>query len=238
MRTVDRRERLLRLLRRRADWTVAELADGLEVSRRTILRDVSALREVGFDLDTFSGPGGGVRLNPTSVMITSQLRTDEVVALVLSVAIAQAARTVPFAAGAERALAKIEQALPPARADELRACRERILIGAAPSTPPSTGPVDPSLVGAFETAFSTARLLAFSYRTPSGRTTRRLVEPHGLLVRPPVWYVIAWDSDRHAPRLFRADRIRDPETTDRAFVPRPSELVTGICPDARVAAQE
>jgi predicted DNA-binding transcriptional regulator YafY len=139
---------------------------------------------------------------------------------------------------AERALAKIEQALPPARADELRACRERILIGAAPSTPPSTGPVDPSLVGAFETAFSAARLLAFSYRTRNGRTTRRLVEPHGLLVRPPVWHVIAWDSDRHAPRLFRADRIRDPETTDRAFVPRPSELVTGICPDARVAAEQ
>lgn len=236
MRVVDRRDQLLRLLRRRADWTIAELAERLEVSRRTVLRDIGALRATGFDLDTFSGPGGGVRLNPTSVMITSQLRTDDVVALILSVAIARAARTVPFAAEAERALTKIEQALPPTRADDLRACRERILVGDPSSEPASAAAVDPSLVGAFETAFSATRLLAFGYRTGDGRSTRRLVEPHGLLVRPPVWYVIAWDVDRHAPRLFRADRISDPQLTDRSFIPRPSELVTGVCPDARATA--
>jgi predicted DNA-binding transcriptional regulator YafY len=243
MSAADRRDQLLRLLRRRADWTVAELAGRLEVSRRTVLRDIGALRDAGFDLDTFSGPGGGVRLNPTSVMITSQLRTDEVVALVLSVAIARAARTVPFAAGAEHALAKIERALPAARADELRACRERILVGDPSSEPPSPSPspapapVEPTLVGAFETAFSSTRLLSFRYRDRDGRATRRLVEPHGLLVRPPLWYVIAWDRDRHAPRLFRADRVSHPEVDGRTFVPRPNDLVTGVCPDARVAAR-
>jgi predicted DNA-binding transcriptional regulator YafY len=235
VRAADRREQLLRLLRRRVNWSVTELADDLEVSRRTILRDIGTLRDVGFDLDTFSGPGGGVRLNPTSVMITSQLRTDEVVALILSVAIAQASRTVPFAAEAEAALSKIEQALPPVRADELRACRERILIGAPSSGAPSAVPVDPALVGAFEAAFSATRLLAFRYRARGGGTTRRLVEPHGLLVRPPLWYVIAWDRDRRAARLFRADRISEPKVTGRTFVARPSELVTGVCPDARVA---
>jgi predicted DNA-binding transcriptional regulator YafY len=237
MRTADRREQLLRLLRRRADWTIAELAERLEVSRRTILRDIGALRDVGFDLDTFSGPGGGVRLNQTSVMVTSQLRTDEVVALILSVAMARAARTVPFAAEAGHALAKIEQALPPARANELRACRERILVGDPSSEPASAAPVDPTLVVAFETAFSSTRLLAFHYRGRDGRTTRRLVEPHGLLVRPPLWYVIAWDRDRHAPRLFRADRISQSEVTDRTFAPRPNDLVTDVCPDARAAAR-
>jgi predicted DNA-binding transcriptional regulator YafY len=237
MSAADRREQLLRLLRARADWTVAELAERLEVSRRTVLRDIGAVRDAGFDLDTFSGPGGGVRLNPTSVMITSQLRTDEVVALVLSVAIARAARTVPFAAEAEHALAKIERALPAARADELRACRERILVGDPSSEPPSPAPVEPTLVGAFETAFSSTRLLSFRYRDRDGRATRRLVEPHGLLVRPPLWYVIAWDRDRHAPRLFRADRISRPEVSDRTFVPRPSDLVTGVCPDAKVATR-
>ncbi len=233
MRTVDRREQLLRLLRRRADWTVDALAERLDVSRRTILRDIGALRDSGFDLDTFSGPGGGVRLDPTSVVITSQLRTDEVVALVLSVAIARDARTVPFAAEAEPALTKIEQSLPPARANELRACRERILVGDPSREAPSQAPVDPGLVGAFETAFSATRLLAFRYRTRDGRATRRLIEPHGLLVRPPIWYVIAWDTARRAPRLFRADRISEPEVTDRSFVPRPNDLVIGVCPDAR-----
>jgi predicted DNA-binding transcriptional regulator YafY len=236
MRTIDRREQLLRLLRQRADWTVDALADRLEVSRRTVLRDIGALRDSGFHLDTFSGPGGGVRLDPTSVMIMSQLSTDEVVALILSVAIARAARTVPFAAEAEPALTKIEQSLPPARANELRACRERILVG-DPSTEGSSGaPVDPGLVGAFETAFSATRLLAFQYRARDGHTTRRLAEPHGLLVRPPIWYVIAWDTGRSAPRLFRADRIREPEATEQTFVARPNDLVTGVCPDARPPA--
>src|SRR5436190_9504004 len=120
MSTRERQDQLVRALRRRADWTVAGLAGELGVSRRTVLRDVGALREAGFEVDTFSGPGGGVRLNPTSVMITSRLAVTEVVALIVSVEIARAAKTVPFAAGAEHAPAKIEQALPAGRAAELR----------------------------------------------------------------------------------------------------------------------
>lgn len=234
MRTVDRHERLLRMLRRRVDWTVADLARDLVVSRRTVLRDLGALREAGFDLDTSSGPGGGVRLNPTSVMITSQLGADEVVALIVSVELARAAKTVPFAAGAQHALAKIEQALPAARAAELRALRERILIG-EPAGDATPGAIDPDLVEAFQTAFTSTRLLVFTYRDRHGRRTKRQAEPHGLLVRQPLWYVIAWDTDRNGPRLFRADRISTPTVSARTFTARPSELVTGVCPDARPA---
>jgi len=232
MRTLGRRDGLVRMLRRRADWTVADLASELAVSRRTVLRDLAALREAGFVIDTFSGPGGGVRLNPTSVMLTSQLRTSELMALIVSAEIARAAKTVPFAAGAERAIAKIEAALPAARAAELRALRERILVGdPAPAGTPTD--VDPSLVEAFEKALSASRVLAFTYRDRHGHGSRRRVEPHGLLVRQPLWYVIAWDIERNGPRLFRADRIGAPSVTDRPFVARPSELVTGVCPDAR-----
>jgi predicted DNA-binding transcriptional regulator YafY len=232
MRTMDRRDQLLRLLRRRADWTAAGLAAELGVSRRTVLRDLGGLREAGFDLATFSGPGGGVRLNPTSIMITSQLRASEVVALIVSAEIARAAKTVPFAAGAEQALAKIEQALPASRARELRTLRERILVG-DPSRDARPAAIDPALVEAFENAFTTTRLLAFTYRDQQGRRTRRQVEPHGLLVRPPLWYVLAWDTGKNAPRLFRADRISTPRVIDHTFVPRPADLVTGVCPDAR-----
>lgn len=235
MRTTDRRDQLVRALRRRADWTVAGLARELGVSRRTVLRDLGALREAGFDLDTFSGPGGGVRLNPTSVMITSQLRTTDVIALIVSVELARAATTVPFAAGAEHTLAKIEQALPAARAVQLRALRERILVG-EPSGAARPAAIDPDLVETFETAFTTTHRLGFTYRDQHGRCTHRQVEPHGLLVRPPLWYVIAWDTDRNAPRLFRADRISTPTVSDHTFIARPTELVTSVCPDARPAA--
>jgi len=234
MNSLARRDTLLMLLRRRGHWTVADLAHELDVSRRTVLRDVNHLRDRGFDISGMSGPGGGVHLEATSVMITSHLETDEVVALILSVAIARAATWIPFAAGAERALLKIEAALPQQRVGELQRFMQRVLIGDSTPDPGSTvAEIDPGMVATFEKAFTTSRLLAFNYVDREGRRTRRRVEPHGLLVRAPLWYVIAWDPRRDAPRLFRADRIRRPSITDQTFLSRPHELVTRICPDAR-----
>ena len=234
MNLLQRRESLLRLLRRRGDWTIADLADELEVSRRTILRDVAHLRERGFEISGMSGPGGGLHLEATSVMITSHLDTDEVVALILSVAISRATTWIPFADGAERALSTIEAALPKQRVGELQRFMQRVLIGdSAVDLPGAVPGIDPNLVATFERAFTSSQLLAFSYVDREGRRTRRQVEPHGLLIRVPLWYVIAWDPRRDAPRLFRADRIRRPSITGQAFLPRPHELVTRICPDAR-----
>lgn len=234
MNSLERRDSLLRLLRRRGDWTIADLARELDVSRRTIVRDVNCLRDRGFDISGMSGPGGGVHLEATSVMITSHLDTDEVVALILSVAIARATTWIPFADGAERALAKIEAALPRRRVGELQRFMQRVLIGdSAPDLRGAVPGIDPKLVSTFEKAFTSSKLLSFNYVDREGRRTRRRVEPHGLLVRAPLWYVIAWDPRRGAPRLFRADRIRRPSITEQAFLPRPHELVTRVCPDAR-----
>ena len=239
MNSFARRDTLLMLLRRRGDWTVADLAHELDVSRRTILRDVNHLRDRGFDISGMSGPGGGVHLEATSVMITSHLDTDEVVALILSVAVARAATWIPFADGAERALAKIEAALPRQRVGELQRFMQRVLIGDSTQDGGSTvAKIDPRIVATFEKALTSSRLLAFTYVDREGRRTRRRVEPHGLLVRAPLWYVIAWDPRRDASRLFRADRIRRPSVTEQTFLPRPHELVTRVCPDARGAHKQ
>lgn len=234
MSTLERRDRLVQLLRRRGDWTVGDLAREVEVSRRTILRDVAFLRDRGYDINGMSGPGGGLHLHPSSVMISSHLATDEVVALILSIAISRAATWIPFATGAERALAKIEAALPTQRVDELQRFMQRILIGdPIGEAPVDATSVDPALVASFEEAFTASRVFAFGYVDGMGRRSRRQVEPHGLLVRPPLWYIVAWDLRRCAPRLFRADRIRRPTVINQTFLPRPHELVTGVCPDAR-----
>jgi predicted DNA-binding transcriptional regulator YafY len=235
---MDRRDRLVQLLRQRADWTSTALARELRVSRRTVLRDVEQLRNRGFEITGMAGPGGGLHLDASSVMLTSQLDADEVVALLLSVAVARATTRIPFAAGADRALAKIEAALPAARVDELQRFMQRVLIG-EPASAPGGAPraLDSRLVGTFEAAFTAQLLLAFTYTDGSGRRTRRRVEPHGLLVRAPLWYLIAWDPERDAARLFRADRITRPAVTTTRFLPRPHELVTGVCPDARPTAR-
>jgi len=233
---IGRHDELVRLLRLRADWRTSDLAEALGVSTRTILRDLDRLRDRGFEISAMSGPGGGVHLEPTSVLVTSQLAGEDVVALILSVAIAQALPWMPFASGAQDALAKIEASLPYERARQLQAMMMRIMIGnPAPASVRREGRVSPLLARLFEAAFSEERLLAFSYSDRDGNQSRRIVEPHGLLVRAPIWYVIGWDTAVAEPRLFRADRIRSPHVLAQEFVPRPHELVRGMCPDARPA---
>lgn len=231
---IERHDQLLRLLRMRADWRADDLAQELGVSTRTILRDLDRLRDRGFEISAMSGPGGGVHLEPTSVLVTSQLAGEDVVALILSVAIAQSMPWMPFATGAESALSKIEASLPYERARQLQALMMRIMIGdPARGRTQREGRISPLLARLFETAFNEQRLLSFGYRDRVGNETRRVVEPHGLLVRAPMWYVIAWDTAIEQARLFRADRIRSPHVRAGTFVPRPHDLIRDIAPDAR-----
>jgi predicted DNA-binding transcriptional regulator YafY len=229
----ERHDELLRLLRQRADWRTEDLADELGVSMRTVWRDLDRLRDRGFEISTMSGPGGGIHLEPTSVLVTSQLDGDEVVALILSVAMAQAIPWMPFASGASAALAKIEASLPRQRAGEVQALMMRILVGPPAREKRGVGRPSPLLARLFELAFRDQRLLAFEYRDREGVGSRRIVEPHGLLVRAPLWYVIAWDTAIDEPRLFRADRIRSPHVRAETFLPRPHDVVRDVAPDAR-----
>src|SRR5262249_17957108 len=82
--------------------------------------------------------------------------------------------------------------------------------------------IDPALVEAFEAAFTTTRVLAFTYRDQQGRSTNRRAEPHGLLVRPPLWYVIAWDTRQgRSPALPRGPH--QPPTAPRPPPPPPAK---------------
>ncbi|MGH1348407.1 MAG: helix-turn-helix transcriptional regulator [Nannocystales bacterium] len=230
-----RRKALVRLLRRSARRTVAELADELAVSRRTVLRDLAVLRDRGFSISGDGGRGGGVQMDPNTILLSTQLAADEVVALVLSVAMLRATPWVPFSDRADRALEKIEGALPAERLRDLRRLLSRVLVGEpAPldefGTPDS---VDTALLGAFQQAFTQREVLEFRYQDRRGRHTARTVEPHALLVRAPFWYILAWDQKRSALRQFRMDRIRTPRArTGETFAPRSIEL-SGVCPDAK-----
>lgn len=206
------------MLRRREQATVPELARELGVSERTIFRDLNAIRERGFGVDGCAGRGGGVALDPDSVLLSAQLATSELVALLLSAAVARATPWMPFAARADHAIAKLEAALPSARVRELRRILARISIGApAPDTVVSTmGRVDSKLLEAFERAFSQRLTLSFAYRDSNGQLSERRVEPQGLLVRAPLWYIVAWDTLKDAVRLFRMDRIRSPRVLEDA----------------------
>jgi predicted DNA-binding transcriptional regulator YafY len=208
-----RHDAIVRSLRRNGTSTVADLAQEVGASRRTILRDISALRDEGFVIHSEPGRGGGLQLDPQSIQTTARLSVAEVFALLISVASMRAAGNLPFSDLADAGLAKIEKALPSDKMRDLRRFLDCLYIGKlAPQVDiTDMGTMDCELLPAFETAFLGRLQLRFAYRDAKGAETIRTVEPQAMLILPPLWYLVAWDPDRQAFRHFRMDRISRPE---------------------------
>jgi predicted DNA-binding transcriptional regulator YafY len=208
-----RQEAIVRSLRRTGLSTVAALAEAVGASRRTVLRDLSALRDEGFVIHSEPGRGGGLLLDPQSVQTTARLSVAEVFALLISVASMRAAHNLPFSSLADAGLAKIERALPSDKLRDLRQLLDCLYVGRlSPLVDISDiGLIDAGLLPAFETAFLKRQPLGFRYRDAKGAVTDRIVEPQAMLILPPLWYLVAWDPARGDFRHFRMDRISLPE---------------------------
>lgn len=217
-----RHDAIVRTLRRNRSATVAALAEEVGASRRTVLRDLNALRDQGFVIHSDPGRGGGVQLDPQSVQTTARLSVGEVFALLISVAALRAARTLPFSDLADCGLSKIEKALPADKLRDLRRFLDCLHIGQlSPQQDISdVGTMEPELLPAFETAFLQHQHLRFQYRDAKGRETSREVEPQAMLILPPLWYLVAWDPARAGFRHFRMDRISRPERIEGTYFRR------------------
>ena len=208
-----RHDAIVRSLRRNGTSTVADLAAEVGASRRTVLRDIGALRDEGFVIHSEPGRGGGLQLDPQSLQATARLSVAEVFALLISVASMRAAGNLPFSALADAGLAKIEKALPPDKVRDLRRFLDCLYVGQlSPLVDISDlAAIDPALLPAFEIAFLARQRLGFHYRDAKGALTDRVVEPHAMLILPPLWYLVAWDPTRADFRYFRMDRISGPQ---------------------------
>src|SRR6056297_4150719 len=163
MKSVMRRDTIVRALRRRGTTTVDALARDVGASRSTILRDLSALRDEGYVIHTEQGRGGGLYLDPSSVQATARLSVAEVFALIIGVSSVRAAGTLPFSHLADAGLAKIEKALPPDKLRDLRRFLDCLYVGPlAPQVDTSKiGEMDPALLAAFEQSFLGTLCLRF-----------------------------------------------------------------------------
>ncbi|MEP3279293.1 MAG: WYL domain-containing protein [Stappiaceae bacterium] len=208
-----RHDAIVRSLRRTGTATVADLANEVGASRRTVLRDISALRDEGFVIHSEPGRGGGLQLDPQSVQTSARLSVDEIFALLISVASMRAAGNLPFSGLADAGLAKIEKALPADKVRDLRRFLDCLYVGKlAPQVDISDmGVMDSELLPAFETAFLERLHLRFQYSDAKRAVTSRIVEPQAMLILPPLWYLVAWDPARKDFRHFRMDRISKPE---------------------------
>lgn len=210
MSRAERLSQVLALLRARDSAQAEEIAEELGVSLRTVYRDIAALREQGQPISGEPGPGGGIRLERTRGVASVHLSTDEVVSLWLAARLSRSSTSLPWGSAARSALDKLFVSVPDARARELRALLRRVVVGppATANVAANSGAPPSELLAVFEGAFARNVGLGFDYEDRNGVMSSRRVEPHGLLVQQPVWYVLAFDPERAAPRMFRMDRIR------------------------------
>ncbi|RHA40279.1 helix-turn-helix transcriptional regulator [Cellulomonas rhizosphaerae] len=208
---------LLSLLPTHRFWRCAELAERLDVTERTVRRDVDRLRELGYPIAATPGRYGGYRLESGAHMPPLVVDDDEAVALAVGLRYAAVAAIDGMEETSLRALTKIENLLP----HRLRR-RVAALHSSVTSVPSHTtwNPVDPELLSVLAAACRDHELARFDYRTGEGSDGRRLVEPHRLVTAGRRWYLVAWDRDRDDWRTFRLDRLARPWATSGHFTPR------------------
>lgn len=208
--------RLLALLQARRFWPGPELAERLDVTERTIRRDVDRLRSLGYPVESSSGVAGGYALGVGASLPPLLLEDDEALAVTLGLRTAAMGSVSGIEEAALRALTKIEQVLPTRLRRRVKALGDAVSPLYFGSTP-----VDAARLSVLAGASRDFERAAFRYMDGKARITDRIVEPHGLVHTGSRWYLVAWDEAREDWRTFRLDRIDGDVKLRGAFTPRP-----------------
>ncbi len=216
---LERLDELAGLLRSGEHYTACVLAQELDISSRTLMRDLDVLREKGYPIETDQGRGGGIRLHRHWGIGRLQLNYREVIDLLLSLAVMEKIGSPVFFRNLKAIRNKISLSFPQEQRDKIQSLRKRILIGGLASEDvlehvQTTVKVSADLL--YEAFFEMKRL-NIAYEDGKGEKTRRVIEPHYLFLNWPVWYVLAWDHLRADVRCFRLDRISSAKIEANSF---------------------
>jgi predicted DNA-binding transcriptional regulator YafY len=232
--TSSRTLRLLSLLQARRYWPGEELARQLQVSPRTLRRDIDRLRELGYPIQAQRGVAGGYQLAAGTALPPLVVDDEEAVALAVGLQAAAHGAVEGIAEASVRALAKVVQVMP-AR------LRRRVQALGAMTVPASweeaaQASVDPGVLTTVALACRDTERIRFSYTAADGQRASRHAEPHRLVQLGRRWYLAGYDLDRHAWRSYRLDRLTEPRGTGARF--RPRELpAAGAVAFVRTAVQ-
>jgi predicted DNA-binding transcriptional regulator YafY len=206
--------RLLGALQRRHHWAGTELSEYLEVTERTLRRDVDRLRTLGYTVNASSGPGGGYHLGPGARI--PPLLLDDQEAIAMTVALRSAADS--FAGLSQQALKvllKLEPLLP-ARLRRRVTALEAVTVSVG-----RTSTLDAEVLTTLAMAARDHAVAQFGYTRKDGVANRRTVEPlHLVHAGDRFWYLIGWDTERADFRTFRVDRVQPPVELGARFKPR------------------
>ncbi len=215
--TSSRTLRLLTLLQTHRFWPGPELAGRLEVSERTLRRDVDRLRDLGYPVSSTRGAIGGYQLGAGGSLPPLVVDEDEAIAMVVALGAAANVTAGALFEASLSALSKVVQVLPPRlrrRAESLRSATVDSPLGQAPE-------VEASVLAAVAQAIRDTERIRFSYTARGGENpgdaVRRHVEPVKLVTVGRRWYLLAYDLDRGDWRSFRLDRLTEPFGTRARF---------------------
>ncbi|MFR9724808.1 helix-turn-helix transcriptional regulator [Streptomyces sp. MS19] len=203
MSTSARLLRLVSLLSARPSWTAGELAERMEVTERTVRRDIARLRELGYGVDSDPGPWGGYRLGRGTRLPPISLDDEEALAVAVGLREAASGGALGGDQAALSALFKLRQVLPRRIAERLGE------MDTAFVRLPGNGERQVAARTLFDlaTACRAAERVRLTYRDGEGRTTVRDADPYRLVHTGRRWYLVARDVARGAWRTFRADRV-------------------------------
>ncbi|HZC26867.1 MAG TPA: WYL domain-containing protein [Actinopolymorphaceae bacterium] len=231
MDAAERLLRLLSLLQARPQWSGVELAERLRVTPRTLRRDVTRLRSLGYPIDGDVGIGGGYRLGSGGRLPPLLLDDDEAVAIAVGLRAATTTTVSGVEDAAVAALAKLHQVLPVRLRERVAALH----TGTVQLPRPELPPVDADVLVTLATGCRRTEGIWFSYLDHHGQPTERSVEPLQIVHTGRRWYLVGRDRDRDAWRTFRVDRITEPRLTGHRYTfddpPDPVALVaegTGV----------
>jgi predicted DNA-binding transcriptional regulator YafY len=196
------------------------LTGRLEVTTRTLRRDVTRLRELGYPIDSVTGRYGGYALGAGGRLPPLLLDDDEAVAVTLGLRELSGTVDPTLGEAAIGALAKLVQVMPSALRERIDALGEVMVRLQRTRGPDGDEATDIGVLMALAQAARRMERLRFDYRAGDDRTSRRHVEPHRLVSLRNRWYLVAFDLDRDDWRTFRVDRIGAPVRTGFKGVPR------------------
>ncbi|MBY8878560.1 helix-turn-helix transcriptional regulator [Actinacidiphila acidipaludis] len=207
--------RLLSLLQSRRDWSGPDLAERLDVTPRTIRRDMERLRGLGYPVHASPGTAGGYRLGAGAALPPLLLDDEEAVAVALCLRTGAGGIVEGIQETSVRALAKLEQVLPSRLRHRVQAMQ------AVTVQPRTTGPaVGQEVLTVIGAACRDHERLRFDYLDHSGAASRREVEPYRLVHHNRRWYLLAYDVTRDDWRTFRVDRVEPKPPAGPRFTPR------------------
>ncbi|OUE20754.1 HTH domain protein [Clavibacter michiganensis] len=220
--TSERLLRLLSLLQRRRPWNAEQLAVELQVTDRTIRRDVGRLRSLGYPVASTTGVDGGYALEPGAALPPVTLDPEEAVAVFVALRDAAATGDPEQGAAARSALEKVVRVLPDrARAAVGAMTHHSTAVDIGQAIRPVDGPASGSALEVLARACRTRRRVSCDYERGDGRRGPMHLEPRHLVRTMDRWYLVAYVIGSESWRTLRVDRMTGARATSDPSRPRP-----------------